>query len=198
MGHVELAHGERRELDMTLGRPETRIVIEHEGTRVTTVTGLYVTSSAAPAWHVGRACEAGTFSAELPEGKLVFELDPRALVRSQRVLVPGPAASGAEYVLALPSTGIELRLSGVAFHRPDPCATLESLGSVGAQSPWGAEPMLLMERNLTEEPNGARIVRIPYLTPGSIVSLQGIAHDGQERTEQITVGAEGWTRVDWE
>jgi RNA polymerase sigma factor (sigma-70 family) len=199
-GQVELAHGAQRELALTLGMPETRIEVEEGGARAGWVKGLRVASSIGLVWQMGRARAAGggSFSAELPEGALVFELDPGALVREQQVLVPGPAAAGAEYVLALPSTGIELRLSGAAAHRPDPRATLESLGGASARSSWGTAPTLLIEQSATDEPNGARIVRIPYLTPGSIVAVQGFTGDGRVRTERVTVGAEGWTRVDWE
>jgi hypothetical protein len=198
MGQVELAGGERRELSLELGWPETRVEVQHEGARATWLKGLSVASSTPSVWRRGRASELGAFADPFPEGAHVVELDPGALDRSATVLVPGPPASGADYVLALPSTGIEVRLIGAAAHRPDPRATLESLAGAPAQSSWTTAPRLLVEAVAGPRTDGARSVRIPYLAPGSVVALRGLGSDGRERTERVTVGAEGWTRVVWQ
>lgn len=195
MGHAELAAGERRALETLVDHAPTRVVLEHGGERASSVTRLMVSSPPLTEWRRGEARGAATFDVALPAGPLVFELE---LGGSALALVPSAPASGPQLVLALPAAGVELHLIGAAAHRPNPRVFLESLAGAPAESTWTSRPELRWEADAGPRTDGARIVRLPYLAPGAVVVLQGVGGDLTERTQRVTVGAEGWTRAVWE
>ncbi|MEM1450110.1 MAG: RNA polymerase sigma factor [Planctomycetota bacterium] len=151
----------------------------------------------APVWQRAERLDGGRFRVALPEGELLFQIDLGGLGNNQIALVPGPAAKGRDYALDLPDTGLEVRLSGAAAHRPNPSAYFLDLHGEPLVSTWGPKSEVYAEEVPGESGGRERVLRFPFLAPGARVEMRGVGQDGSRITREVRVNAGGWTPVRW-
>ena len=200
VGHVDLVPGKPSSLSLSIGDPVSTVQLRRDGERLDWANSLLVTAAAQEprVWRRAEVDGDGRFLVALPEGPLLFQIDLGGLGNNQITLAPGPARSGADYILDLPTTGIELQLEGSAAHRPNPAGYLEELGDRPAISSWGPHSEIYAEE-LGGEGNGQlRVVRFPFLAPGARVTITGNTADGKRTSREVRVAAGGWTIVRWQ
>ncbi len=199
VGHIDLVAGEPSALTLEIDGAEHTVELRRDGAPLRFAGSLAVRSLAEPQplWHRGERVDEGRFRVALPDGPLLFQIDLDGLGNNQLCLVPGPPRGGADYVLDLPSTGVEVRLEGLAAHRPNPAAYFVDRQGEPLLSTWGARSEVYAE-TLTD-PNGApgRTLRFPFLVPGTRIELRGNVEDGSRGERTVLVEATGWTLVRW-
>ncbi|MEM9799424.1 MAG: carboxypeptidase-like regulatory domain-containing protein, partial [Planctomycetota bacterium] len=197
VGHIDLAAGEPSDVILRIdGRPQI-VELRRDGELLREAKALLVSARGATpqVWYRSERVDLGRFRTALPEGELLFQVDMEGLGNNQIALVPGSAAGGGDYVLDLPSTGIEVRFGPESVHIPNPAAYFLEDFDGSLESSWGPRS------EVYAEPVGShgerRSVRFPFLVPGTSVELRGVGANGERVSRDVRVDAGGWTVVRW-
>ena len=199
VGHVDLVAGEPSKLTLELDGALRTVELRRDGQPLRFARSLSVRAMDEPqlVWRRGERIDGGRFRVALPEGPLLFQLDFDGLGNNQLALVPGPPRGGADYVLDLPGTGVEVRLEGLAAHRPNPAAYFVDLNGEPLTSTWGAGSEVYAEAQPGSDGAPGRTLRFPFLAPGTHIELRGNVEDGSRGERTVLVQSNGWTIVRW-